>query len=482
MIIFINSFNQFFNMTLKIFNSFGNKLEEFVPINQKHVGIYTCGPTVYNYAHIGNYRAYVWEDLLVRYLRFLGYTVTQVMNLTDIDDKTIKGSIEAKITLEEFTGKYKAAFFEDLKTLNITPANFYPAATEHIGEMVTIIQKLLDKKIAYTGEDGSIYYSIKKFKDYGKLAGLDTSKLKDGARIKQDEYEKEGIGDFALWKNWDETDGPVFWETTLGKGRPGWHIECSAMSSKYLGESFDLHTGGVDNKFPHHENEIAQSEGASGKKFVKYWMHCEHLMVEGKKMSKSLGNFYTLRDLIAKGLNPMAIRYTLINAQYRQPLNFTINSVKDSEKAIEGIQNLIERLQKITEEKDNDSVSTISEKTLNDFSKSMDDNLNVPNAMATVFDFSREINKLIDENGIGKTGANETLNFLKNINEVLGILTFEQKELMLTEEQKELIKARETARNSKDWAKADELRDKLKDMGLELKDNPDGTTTIKQIN
>jgi len=469
-------------MTLKIFNSLGNKLEEFVPLKGKEVGAYTCGPTVYNYAHIGNFRAYTWEDLLIRYLRFLGYKVKQVMNLTDIDDKTIKGSIEEGLALDEFTEKYKKAFFEDRDTLNIQKADVYPAATEHIGEMVKLVQKLLDKKIAYKGEDGCIYYSIKKFPSYGKLANIDVSKLKEGARIKQDEYEKEGVGDFALWKAWDETDGPIFWETKLGKGRPGWHIECSAMSMKYLGGSFDLHTGGIDNKFPHHENEIAQSEGATNKKFVKYWMHCEHLMVDGKKMSKSLGNFYTLRDLLEKKLDPMAIRYTLINAQYRQPLNFTINGVRDSEKTLDGLQNLIERLHGIKEKKENDSIKTFSEKALANFTKAMDDNLNVPNAMATIFDFSKEINKLIDEKEVGKSGAKEAISFLKKINEVLGILKFEQKEIMLTEKQKELIEERNKARASKDFTKADEIRDKLKEAGFGLKDNPDGTTSVTEIN
>ncbi len=456
-------------------------MEEFVPLKGKDVGAYTCGPTVYNYAHIGNFRAYVWEDLLIRYLRFSGYTVKQVMNLTDIDDKTINGSIEKGITLDEFTQEYKKAFFDDLKILNVQKADVYPAATEHIGEMVKMIQTLLDKGIAYKGDDGCIYYSIKKFPAYGKLANIDISKLKAGARIKQDEYEKEGVGDFALWKAWDENDGTIFWETKLGKGRPGWHIECSAMSTKYLGESFDLHTGGIDNKFPHHENEIAQSEGSTGKPFVKYWMHCEHLMVDGKKMSKSLGNFYTLKDLLEKGLEPLAIRYTLINALYRQPLNFTINGVKDSEKTLQGLQNLIERLYKIKEEKENDSINTLSEKALADFTKAMDDNLNVPNAMAAIFDFSKEINKLIDEKEIGPNGATEALAFLKKINESLGILNFEQKEIILTEEQKELIEERNRARKSKDFTKADEIRDKLKEMGLELKDNPDGTTGVKEI-
>ncbi|MFA5126282.1 MAG: cysteine--tRNA ligase, partial [archaeon] len=321
-------------MVLKFFNSFGNELQEFNPINPGFVGLYTCGPTIYNFIHIGNFKCYSWEDLLKRYLIFKGFKVKQVMNFTDVDDKTIKASIQNKMALSEYTDVYKKAFQADSKLLNLLPAEIYCPATEHIPEMVSLVKKLLDKGVAYRGEDGCIYFSIKKFPAYGKLAGINVKKLKAGARIKQDEYEKEGVGDFALWKAWDENDGPVFWETELGKGRPGWHIECSAMSMKYLGEHFDIHTGGVDNKFPHHENEIAQSEAATGKKFVNYWMHTAHLMVEGKKMSKSLGNFFTLRDLLDKGFKPMAIRYVFLNTHYRQPLNFTFESVKDAQKTL----------------------------------------------------------------------------------------------------------------------------------------------------
>ena len=466
-------------MVLKFFNSMGNKPEEFKPMNGNKVGLYTCGPTVYNYAHIGNFRAYVWEDILKRYLKFKGFDVTHVMNLTDVDDKTIKGSQEQKLTLSEFTEKYKKAFFEDLKTLNVEPANHYPSATETIGEMVNLVQTLLDKGFAYRGEDGSIYFSIKKFPNYGKLANIDTSKLKAGARVSADEYEKDGIGDFALWKAWDETDGPVFWDTKLGKGRPGWHIECSAMSSKFLGESFDIHTGGVDNKFPHHENEIAQSEAASGKQFVRYWLHCEHLMVEGKKMSKSLGNFYTLRDLIEKKLEAKAIRFTLVNSNYRQPLNFTIDSVKDNEKTVKGLQNLIERLREIKEEKENDSIQLLVDKALVGFEEAMDDDLNVPRAMSFIFEFQNEVNKLIDENAFGNKGSEEAIVFLKKIDSVIGVLDFEQKFFELNDEQQKIIDERNAAREAKDWAKADELRDKLVEQGIVLVDNKDGSTTAK---
>jgi len=272
------------------------RVEDFEPIEPPMVKMYTCGPTVYNYAHIGNYRAYVWEDLLHRYLKFKGYDVIQVMNLTDVDDKTIKRSRELGKKLDEYTAIYKMAFFEDIDTLGIERAQVYPEATKHIPEMVKLVQKLMEKDIGYRGDDGSIYYSISKFPQYGKLSGKRPEQLIRGARISQDEYEKEQWADFALWKAWNPDDGDVFWETPIGKGRPGWHIECSAMSMRYLGESFDIHTGGEDNIFPHHENEIAQSEAATEKQFVKYWLHCAHLIVEGKKMSKSLGNFYTLRD------------------------------------------------------------------------------------------------------------------------------------------------------------------------------------------
>ncbi|MFA5126018.1 MAG: cysteine--tRNA ligase, partial [archaeon] len=415
------------------------------------------------------------------YLIFKGFKVKQVMNFTDVDDKTIKASIQNKMALSEYTDVYKKAFQADSKLLNLLPAEIYCPATEHIPEMVSLVKKLLDKGFAYRGEDGSIYFSIKKFPNYGKLAGINVKKLKAGARIKQDEYEKEGVGDFALWKAWDENDGPVFWETELGKGRPGWHLECSAMSMKYLGEHFDIHTGGVDNKFPHHENEIAQSEAATGKKFVNYWMHTAHLMVEGKKMSKSLGNFFTLRDLLDKGFKPMAIRYVFLNTHYRQPLNFTFESVKDAQKTLDGLQNLIERLQAITEFKQNDSVKIFVDEALQNFEEAMDDDLNVPEAMKYVFDFAKKINKLIDEDSLGKRGANEALDFLKKIDSVLGVLDFREKFFELTEEQQKIVDERNLARKNKDWKKSDELRDKLKAQGIILVDNKDGSSTAKPL-
>jgi cysteinyl-tRNA synthetase len=468
-------------MVLKFFNSFGNKLEEFNSINPGFVGLYTCGPTIYNFIHIGNFKCYCWEDLLKRYLIFKSFKVKQVMNFTDVDDKTIKASIQNNLALSEYTEVYKKAFFNDSNLLNILPAEIYCSATEHIPEMVSLVKKLLEKGVAYYGEDKSIYFSIKKFPNYGKLAGIDVKKLKVGARIKQDEYEKEGVGDFALWKAWDENDGPVFWETELGKGRPGWHIECSAMSMKYLGEHFDIHTGGIDNKFPHHENEIAQSEASSGKKFVNYWMHTAHLMVDGKKMSKSLGNFFTLRDLIDKGLNPMAIRYVFINTQYRQSLNFTFDSVNDAQKTINGLQNLIERLYLVKKESKNDSVKILVKEALFSFEEAMDNDLNVPEAMKHVFDFAKKINKLIDEEGIGKSGAEEALTFLKRIDSVIGVLDFSKKVFELTEEQQRIIDERNLARKKGDWKKSDELRDKLKAEGIILVDNKDGSTTPKPI-
>ena len=287
-------------MALRFTNTMTRGKDEFIPLDDNHVRLYTCGPTVYDYAHIGNFRTYMFEDLLRRYLKYKGYRVTHVMNITDIDDKTIKGSLREKISLDDYTRRYKDAFFEDLDSLRIERADVYPEATTHIEEMVTLVKALIDRGIAYE-VDGNYYFSIAKFPEYGKLSHIDLSGLKAGARVASDEYEKESVSDFALWKAWDENDGDVFWENELGKGRPGWHLECSAMSMKYLGESFDIHCGGVDNMFPHHENEIAQAEAATGKPFVKYWLHSEHLIVEGRKMSKSFNNFFKRVDFFFAG-------------------------------------------------------------------------------------------------------------------------------------------------------------------------------------
>ncbi|MEK6797180.1 MAG: cysteine--tRNA ligase, partial [Spirochaetota bacterium] len=323
-------------MKIKLHNSLSRSDEEFTPITPGEVKMYSCGPTVYNFAHIGNFRAYMVSDLLHRTLLLAGYKVTLIMNLTDIDDKTIRSARAEKLPLTLFTEKYKKAFFEDIAALRIKPASVYPSATDHIPEMISIIQRLTERGHTYAA-DGSIYFRLSSFPNYGRLANLEHDVLKAGAsgRVAADEYEKENVSDFALWKGYAEADGDVFWETPLGKGRPGWHIECSAMSTKYLGDTFDIHTGGIDNKFPHHENEIAQTECATGKKFVHYWLHNEHLIVDGEKMSKSKGNFYTLRDLIAKGYDARAIRYLLISSHYRKQLNFSLDGILQSAKALE---------------------------------------------------------------------------------------------------------------------------------------------------
>ncbi|MFH1663577.1 MAG: cysteine--tRNA ligase [archaeon] len=456
---------------LKLYNSLTKKKQAFKPLKAKEVKMYTCGPTVYDFAHIGNFRAYVFEDLLRRYLKFKGFKVVQVMNLTDVDDKTIKGAGDAGISLNDFTQKFKQAFFEDIKTLNIEKAEFYPEATKTIPEMVELIQKLLKKGFAYKGEDNSIYFSIKKFKNYGKLSGFKIKELKSGARVSQDEYEKENARDFALWKAFDEKDKNVFWETSLGKGRPGWHIECSAMSMKYLGESFDIHTGGIDNKFPHHENEIAQSEGATGKKFVNYWLHCSHLIVDGKKMSKSLGNFYALRDLIQKGFSSQAIRFVLLSAHYRSELNFSENSLKEAQNSVDRFNEFISKLNKI-KSAEGTEVKTFIEKANSFFEKALDDDLNISLALTSLNDFLKEINRLVDEKKLSEKNSAEIISFLKKIDSVLGVMNFAEQEL--ESELKKLIEEREKARKEMNWSKADELRDLLRKKGIELSDSKDG--------
>ena len=332
---------------MRFFNTLGRELQEFTPIQPGKVRMYTCGPTVYNYAHIGNFRAYLFEDVLRRTLEYFGNQVTQVMNLTDVDDKTIRDSKAAGLKLQDFTRKYKDAFFDDLKTLRIEPAEHYPEATGHIQEMQRMIDILFKKGIAYQSDDGSVYFSIDKFPEYGKLARIDREQQRAGVRINSDEYEKDSVADFALWKAWSEPDGEVKWPSPWGDGRPGWHLECSAMSMKYLGKTFDIHTGGVDNMFPHHEDEIAQSEAANGCKFVNYWLHCEHLTVDNKKMSKSLGNFYTLRDLLAKGYTGAEVRWALIGTHYRSKLNFSFGLLDQSRNTLRKFSDFFRRLREL---------------------------------------------------------------------------------------------------------------------------------------
>jgi cysteinyl-tRNA synthetase len=459
---------------LRFFNTLTRTTEKFVSIEEGMVKMYTCGPTVYDYSHIGNFRAFIFEDLLRRWLEHRGFNVTQVMNLTDVDDKTIKGSREEGIPLTEYTERYTKAFFEDVTRLNIQRAEYYPRATEHIPEMVSLIKKLLEKGYAYRGKDGSVYYDISKFKDYGKLARINVERLKAGARVKADEYAKEEARDFALWKAWDEKDGPVFWETEVGKGRPGWHIECSAMSMKYLGETLDIHCGGVDNLFPHHENEIAQSEAATGKKFVNYWLHNEWLLSDGKRMAKSFHNYYTLSDLMKKGYDPRAVRYLLLATHYRQQFNFTLEGLEAAKGAIERLINFMYRLTDVDGKGSGGKAKLLMERLEKDFSEAMDDDLGVSQALAALFDFVRELNNLLDGNLLGKEEANQVQNLMIRLDRVLGVIGEVKKEAKLPKEAEELIMKREVARKAKDWKTADQIREQLKVMGVIVEDTSQG--------
>jgi len=461
---------------IKFYNTLTKKKEEFMPIEDKIVKMYTCGPTVYDFAHIGNFRAYIFEDLLHRYLEFRGYKVIRVMNITDVDDKTIDGAKKEGISLKEYTDRYLKYFLEDMETLRIKKPDYLPRATEHIKEMVEIIKKLIEKGYAYR-KNGSIYYDISKFPDYGKLSGIELKNIKPGARVETDEYTKDDVRDFALWKEGKEEEG-IWWETEVGKGRPGWHIECSAMSMKYLGETFDIHTGGVDNIFPHHENEIAQSEAATGKKFVNYWLHCAHLLVNNEKMSKSKGNFYTLRDLLQKGYNPVAIRYLLLTTHYRDPLNFTEKSLKAAENTIRNYNGFYSSLSFFKEGKGEDIEKEI-EKAKNGFIENLDDDLNISPALASIFNLIKFANKRISEGKFGEKEAEKVKKFLKEVDYVLCIL--EKEDEKIPEEYLQLIKEREKARKEKNYKRADEIREYLKNKGIILEDTPYGTIWKKMF-
>jgi cysteinyl-tRNA synthetase len=434
--------------------------------------MYTCGPTVYNFAHIGNFRAYVFEDLLRRTIRYAGYRITHVMNLTDVDDKTIAGCRREKKQLKEFTKPFVDAFFADLRTLNIEPAEFYPAATEHVPEMIAIIEKLMAKGLAYRSDDGSVYFAIEKFPSYGALSRLDKSGLRPGARVAQDEYEKENVGDFALWKAWDEKDGEVAWDSPWGRGRPGWHIECSAMSMKYLGESFDIHTGGIDNMFPHHDDEIAQSEGATGKKFVNVWLHCAHLVVDGKKMSKSLGNFFTLRDLLGRGFAGREIRYELIRTHYRQPLNFTFNGLESARTALARLDEFRARLEQTAAGAKAGAVPAWAAEGKRLFTESLLSDLNISEALAAVFDMVRDGNKAMNEKSVPAAGAAAALAGWDDLDHVLGFLQPPAVEADAAVQA--LVEQRRDARAARQWKESDRLRDEIAKRGWTVQDTPQG--------
>jgi cysteinyl-tRNA synthetase len=468
---------------LKLFNTLARKKEAFKPMG-KEVGMYSCGPTVYDYAHLGNFRAYITSDVLKRYLKFSGLKVKQVMNLTDVDDKTIKRSAEENVTLKELTQKYSEAFFHDLRALRIEPADIFPKATEHINEMVKLISRLLEKGYAYQSPDG-IYYKISKFKDYGKLSHL---KIKEArkSRIRSDQYEKEEAHDFALWKAHSKDDGNVFWNAEfiidgkkkIIKGRPGWHIECSAMSMKYLGDSFDIHSGGLDLIFPHHENEIAQSEAATGKRFVRCWFHNGWLLVNGKKMSKSLGNFYTLRDILKKGYDARAIRLELMSTHYRKELDFNFNSLNASVERIKRLDNFASRLSQIKEERGTALIEEMIPDYKSRITNALDDDLNTPKAIDELFAFIREANVLIDRKEISSSQCPKILKFLGEIDRIFGIMA-EEKEIKIPKEIQKLVKERESARKSKKFGRADELRDWIRDRGYAVEDTPEGPNIRK---
>jgi len=458
-------------------NTQSRRKEEFVPLNDRHVLMYTCGPTVYNYAHIGNFRANVTYDLVKRWLKYRGFAVKHVMNITDVDDKTIRDSITAGISLKELTDKYTEAFFDDCKTLRIIAPDIYPRATENIIQMINLVSELLDKGFAYKASDNCIYFSISKFKDYGKLSHLNLKELRQGERVANDEYDKESISDFALWKAWTENDGDVKWDSQWGPGRPGWHLECSVMAREFLADTIDIHMGGEDLIFPHHENEIAQSESATGKPFVKYWIHNAYLLVEGKKMSKSLGNFFTARDLLEKGWTGREIRYVLLSTHYRRQLNFTFDGLHAARSALQRLDDLREKLGNVDNEGEAiPEITKVVNSTKEKWISALDDDLDISTALAALFDFVREANKYIESGEMNQTGARNIHDFLDEADEILDIKKGADE---IPEEIIKLAEERATAREEKNWSRADEIRDTLKEKGYTVEDTPEGPRAKK---
>lgn len=455
-------------MPIKFYNTLTKQKEKFKPIVKGEVKLYTCGPTVYDTAHIGNFRTFLFEDLLKRYLLLKSYKVTHVMNLTDVDDKTILRSNSDNISIHDLAEKYIKLFYKDIQTLKIIPADYYPKATEHIPEMIDMVEKLMNNGFAYKSDDNSVYFNIEKFDKYGKLANLNLAEQKKTQRIATDDYSKDNPQDFVLWKAWKKEDGKVFWESPWGKGRPGWHIECSAMSNKYLGENFDIHCGGVDNIFPHHENEIAQSECANNKPFVNYWLHSEHLLVDGGKMSKSAGNFYKISDLIDMGFTPEALRYLLLSGHYRTNINFSVDKKHEALKVVQRINDFYERLLDLSAKCD--KTGALPE-AYNLFEKALADDLNTPEALAVFFEWLRKTNAQIDDNSLKDKDIISAINFIEKFNSVFDLIVEKSD---VPSKITDLVKEREEARKVKDWAKADLIRDKILEMGWIIEDAADG--------
>jgi len=458
---------------LRLFNTLNRRLEDFEPIEAGLARLYTCGPTIYDYPHIGNYRTFLFEDVLRRTLKLFGFQVTQVQNLTDVDDRTIQRANENGVSLREFTDHFATAFFEDLETLGVEPAERYPRATEYVPEMVEIIKRLEAEGHTYRS-DGSIYYRISSFPSYGKLSGVKPEKNLAGARIDVDDYEKDDARDFVLWKA--PKEGEPVWETDLGPGRPGWHIECSAMAMALLGETFDIHCGGVDNIFPHHENEIAQSEGATGCEFARYWLHAEHLVVEGEKMAKRVGNFFTLRDLMDKGFDPLVVRYLLISVPYRQRLNFTFDGLHAAEQAIDRIVNTLRRLENTPPATgDGDLDQAAIDEFYADFREALSDDLNTARALAALHTLLRLVNTALDGDGLSLDDQSALDGAFAEADSVLGIFPKKEVDKGADAEIDALIEERKAARDNKDFGRADAIRDELTEKGIALEDTPHGT-------
>ncbi len=471
-------------MPLKVHNTLTRRLEPFEPLEEGRVRVYGCGPTIYDFAHIGNYRSFLFYDLVHRYLEWSGYDVRFVMNLTDVDDRTIKGAAARGVSLREHTEPFGETFLADARALGILPADAYPKATEYVAPMIGFVERLVASGHAYQAEDGAVYFSISKFPGYGKLKGIDPASLKVGARVAQDDYEKEDARDFALWKAASDVDeeAGAAWDSPWGRGRPGWHLECSVMSVTELGETIDIHLGGEDLVFPHHENEIAQSEAATGKPFVRYWLHVKHLLVEGKKMSKSLGNFITLRELLDRGYGPASIRHQLIGAQYRRELNFTLDGLDASRNAVQRLLDFEARLDAVTLDPDAEPsrLEELAEEATAGFRAAMDDDFNSADALAALFTFVNRVNgDLNGRAGVRPEELQAAREALHSIDRVLGLLEVSHASSSVDDELaawvEERIEARAAARKNRDFQEADRIRDELAAKGIVLEDGAEGT-------
>ena len=456
-------------MKLRLFNSLSKKKEIFKPINSGEVGMYTCGPTVYDYAHLGNFRTFIFEDLLKRWLIHLGYSVKHIMNITDIDDKTIKKAQTHGVKLETITDYYTSEFMRDLKWLKIIPADSFPRATKHIKEIISLIQVLIEKNHAYVEEDGSVYFKINSFRDYGRLTGLNIKGQQNNHRIHKDEYEKNLASDFALWKGWKKEDGDTMWNAPWGSGRPGWHIECSAMSTSALGDHFDIHCGGVDNLFPHHENEIAQSVCATGRPFVNFWMHSEHLLFDSEKMSKTSGNYYKIQELKMKKFTPESLRYLLLSGHYRTKISFSIDKKHESDKVIEKVSNFY---MKLVENRKNLKSTNILPGVYSSFRDAMNDDLNTPQALGIFFKWMKLFSAQLEDKSIKSSEISSALNFFNIFNSIFGFKV--DFAMNVPESVRELLISRNEARMNKNWSLSDRIRDQIKNEGWIVVDTKDG--------